>query len=103
VESSAGAEADFGTNIEDPLSVEKIARPTEDPIPPKIAPSCAAVRQAWMDERHPGWSCVEWSKHTGNAYETIKKYWDGITTNRTRSVRADIAKAEEVAFSTVPE
>jgi hypothetical protein len=73
VESSAGAEADFGTSIEDPLSAEKIARPTEDPIPPKIAPSCAAVRQAWMDERHPGWSCVEWSKHTGNAYETIKK------------------------------
>jgi hypothetical protein len=63
----------------------------------------AAVRRDWMDKRHPGWSSVEWSKHTRNAYKTIKKYRDGITTNRTPSIRADIAAAEKVAFSTVPE
>jgi hypothetical protein len=63
----------------------------------------AAERQAWMDQRHPGWSCLEWSQRTGNAYETIKKYRDGVTTNRTSSIRADIARAEKVEFSAVPE
>jgi hypothetical protein len=63
----------------------------------------AAARQAWMDKQHPGWSAVEWSKQTGNAYETIKKYRDGVTTNRTPSIRADIARAENVEFSAVPE
>jgi hypothetical protein len=63
----------------------------------------SAVRQAWMDRRHPGWSLPQWRDHTGMAYETLKKYWNGITTSRTRSVRFDLAKAEKVDFATVPE
>src|SRR5262245_8468297 len=63
----------------------------------------AAVRQAWMDERHLGWACVEWSRHTGSAYKTIKKYHDGVTTTTTPSIRASIVLAERVAFPIVPE
>jgi hypothetical protein len=39
VESSDGAEADFGTSIEDPLRAEKIAEPTEEPIAEPIGAS----------------------------------------------------------------
>ena len=63
----------------------------------------AAVRQAWLNERHPGWTSSRWCQHVHIAYKTMRKYWDGITTNQTPSVRADIAKAEKVDFSTVPE
>jgi len=86
---------------------EPIAPPVTE-AKPAAAPSAeqaerAAERQTWMDRQHPGWSCVEWSKHTRNDYKTIKKYHDGVTTNRTKSIRADIARAEKVEFSIVPE
>lgn len=62
----------------------------------------AKVRSEWLDERHPGWSLVDWRDHTGAAYETLRNYRDGITTTQTRSVRAKLAKAEGVEFSIVP-
>jgi hypothetical protein len=62
----------------------------------------AKVRRAWMDQQHPGWSLVRWREHTGLAYETLKKYSNGITTNRTSSIRGDLARKENVAFSAVP-
>jgi len=66
----------------------------------------ATRRQAWMDERHPGWSLLDWRTHTGSgglAYGTLKKYRVGITSNQTRRVRAALAKAENVPINTVPE
>jgi len=63
----------------------------------------ARIRQGWMDERHPGWSLTQWEKHTGIAYKTLKKYRNGVTTSRTRSIRGDLAGKESVEFSTVPE
>lgn len=64
----------------------------------------ATLRQAWMDKRRPGWSLGEWRQHTGLAYETLRKYWSGITTHQTRSrVRAELAKAENVSIDAVPE
>jgi hypothetical protein len=62
----------------------------------------AKVRSEWLDERHPGWSLVDWRGHTGAAYETLRNYRDGITTTQTRSVRAKLAKAEGVEFSIIP-
>jgi hypothetical protein len=62
----------------------------------------AKVRTEWLDERHPGWSLVDWREHTGAAYETLRNYRDGITTTQTRSVRAKLAKAEAVEFSIIP-
>jgi hypothetical protein len=68
----------------------------------------AAMRAAWMDKRHPGWSLVQWRDHakaagTTLAYETLKKYREGVMTNRTPSVRADLAQVENVQFSDIPE
>jgi hypothetical protein len=63
----------------------------------------AAERQRWMSKRRPGWSLVDWRNHTGIAYETLKKYWKGITTRKTLGVRADLAKKENVALSVVPD
>jgi hypothetical protein len=62
----------------------------------------AKVRSEWLDERHPGWSLVDWREHTGAAYETLRNYRDGITTTQTRSLRAKLAKAEGVEFSIIP-
>jgi hypothetical protein len=60
-------------------------------------------RRKWMDSRRPGWSLLDWSQHTRLAYETLKKYRDGITTTRTPYVRNRISAAEHIEFSTVPE
>jgi len=60
-------------------------------------------RQAWMNHRHPGWSRVQWRDHTGIAFETLKKYWQGVTARQTPSVRARLREKEDVEFSTVPE
>jgi hypothetical protein len=63
----------------------------------------ARQRQAWMDGQHPGWSLGDWAGHSGLAFKTVQKYWEGITTNRTRYVRQRIAEAEKLGFPAIPE
>jgi hypothetical protein len=73
--------------------------------PPEVSDQqqLSATRRAWMQERHPDWGITDWRSHTGLAYETLKKYQEGVVTSRTNSVRGTISKAENIAVSMVPE
>jgi hypothetical protein len=69
----------------------------------------AKERQKWKAKMRPGWSILQWQtamladkNHRAIAYETLKKYFDGVTTNRTNSIRADLAKFTGVALTEVP-
>ena len=64
-------------------------------------PEHARRRENWMHERHPGWSLLAWRDRTGLAWETLDKFRRGITTSRTPSHQAQLAKSENVPFSTV--
>ena len=86
----------------DQLRLETLRESSEDPGPIPVPPAPVTKRQAWMEARHAGWSLVDWRDHTGIAYDTLKKYRDGVSTTKTRSVRRTLAEKEHVEFPTVP-